>query len=68
MKTATNFEANMIEYGNLLRNYDEIDAMCKAYGSKNDFLYKRLNEIGTKIKIIKASLDYEMELLARNSA
>ena len=48
MNTAIKFEVAMKEYGVILREYDETEALCKADGWKSKKLYTRLDEIGRK--------------------
>lgn len=48
MKTAIDFENKLVEYGTILREYDEVEALCQAAGWKSNRLYARLEEIGQR--------------------
>lgn len=68
MKTAIDFEARMIEYGTILREYDEVEALCRAAGWKDSKLSARLDEIGRDIDRVAGALNTVMRRLAKEIA
>jgi transposase InsO family protein len=65
MKSAINFEAKLIEYGTILREYDEVEALCKANGWNDNRLYARLDEIGRRRDAVVGPLNTLMKQLAK---
>jgi hypothetical protein len=68
MKNAINFEAKMIEYGMILREYDEVEALCKADGWNSNKLYNRLEEIAQRRDAVVGPLNTLMKKFAKEIA
>jgi len=68
MKSAIAFEEKLIEYGTILREYDEVEALCKADGWKSNKLYNRLDEIGRRRDAVVGPLNTLMKRLAKEIA
>lgn len=67
MKSAINFEAKMVEYGTILREYDAVEALCKADGWNSNRLYNRLEEIAQRRDAMIGPLNTLMKRLAKES-
>lgn len=65
MKTAIDFETKLIEYGTILREYDEVEALCRADGWKNNRLRARLDEIARRLDRVFGPLTTSMRRLAK---
>jgi len=65
MKTTIDFETKLIEYGTILREYDEVEALCRADGWKSRKLYARLDEIGRRRDSVAVPLLTLMRRLAK---
>ena len=65
MKTAIDFETKLIEYGTILREYDEVEALCRADGWNNRRLIARLDEIARSIDRVAGPLNTVMRRLAK---
>ena len=65
MKTAIDFETKLIEYGTILREYDEVEALCRADGWKSRKLYDRLDEIALRRDRVSVPLLTLMRRLAK---
>jgi len=68
MKNAINFEAKMVEYGMILREYDAIEALCKADGWKSNKLYARLEEVERRRDAVVGPLNTLMKKFAKEIA
>jgi hypothetical protein len=68
MKSAINFEAKLIEYGAILREYDEVEALCIADDWKSRKLITRLEEIERRRDNVVGPLNTLMKRLAREVA
>ena len=67
-KVYENFEAKLIEYGVILREYDEVEALCIADGWKSRKLINRLEEIERRRDNVFGPLNTLMKRLAREVA
>lgn len=65
MKTAIDFEAKLIEYGTILREYDEIEALCRADGWNSIRLQARLDETARRLDRVFGPLTTSMRRLAK---
>lgn len=68
MKNAINFEAKLIEYGAILREYDALEGLCKADGWKSNKLYNRLDEVAKRRDAMVGPLNTLMKKLAKDLA
>ena len=68
MKTAIDFEAKMIEYGTILKEYDEVEELCRANGWNDSRLVNRLDEIGRRRDRVAVPLLTLMRRLAKEIA
>lgn len=65
MKNIVNFETKLIEYGIILREYDEVEALCKEAGWTNNALNNRLTEVSRRLDRVTGPLNTLMKKLAK---
>lgn len=65
MSSVITFEARLIEYGAILREYDEVEALCKADGWKSNKLYNRLDAIARRRDAVIGPLNTLMKKFAK---
>lgn len=65
---AAKFESKLVEYGVLLREYDEVEALCKASSWNDRKLNDRLDEIARSIDKVFGPLNTLMRKLAKEIA
>jgi hypothetical protein len=68
MKSAINFEAKLIEYGTILREYDSLEKLCIADGWNKNKLYNRLEEVAHRRDAMVGPLNTLMKKLAKDLA
>jgi tetrahydromethanopterin S-methyltransferase subunit G len=68
MKNAIDFEAKLVEYGTVLREYDEVEALCIADDWKSRKLINRLEEIERRRDNVVGPLNTLMKKLAKEIA
>lgn len=68
MKNAISFEAKLVEYGTILREYDEVEALCKANGWNSNRLYNRLEAIAVRRDAVVGPLNTLLKQLAKEVA
>jgi hypothetical protein len=65
MKIAEEFDNKLVQYGMILREYDEVEALCIADDWKNRKLINRLEEIERRRDNIIGPLNTILKRLAR---
>lgn len=68
MKTAIDFETKLIEYGTILREYDEVEALCRSTSWKDKKLNDRLDKIAKRVDAVAGPLNTVMRRLAKEIA
>ena len=65
MNSAIDFETKLIEYGTILREYDEVEALCQADGWNSIRLRARLDETARRLDRVFGPLTTSMRRLAK---
>lgn len=68
MKTAIEFENKLVEYGTILKEYDEVEELCRANGWNDGRLVNRLDEIARRRDAVSVPLITLMRQLAKEIA